>query len=398
MYTLINYLFGTTPKLKKKLNHKVKNNNCLNDNCLKDDNDCVEVFNNIHIINYNITKNTKWRTGHRYVIEGEVTVFPRACLVIEDGVEILFKNSNEFVVYNQNNIDPFSSLNYNIVASTLIFRPGSSLLAGDIKAFACDSNFVPVGFPANGGFIFIGTNASSDYNVLPVRSEIKCNKSKFIIKKLTTDNLGSLTYVGINNEVGIKTFTTLPLPSGFGGFRQINTIPLNSITFVGLQENECCIDELILTNSGANGIWSQFSKLNAKKITIINYVGNGIFVRDSQMTVHHKLSIQQLIISPVPAYQGLLINITELNNTFPPSSLLLGDRVKLSWIKVINKSFVELNSVSEILSDELNIENCGYPRISVLNKNGTGTFYRGIICFNIIFTRQDLNDDIIVDE
>ena len=279
-----------------------------------------------------------------------------------------------------------------VVGSCLIFESGSALNAGVIRMDSCDENYSIQPINLNSGLFFCGSKAESQYNLLNISSDIILTKSNFKIEDLVMNYIGSFYFLVRDKETEIFSIKQAP---NIETENIITAIPLNSVTVLGCDNDELMIKKLSINNTGANGVWSQYSSFAMEKLSVIGYQGNGLLVRGSQLEFTKRLEIIQNIIPLFPLYNGLLINISELvgnkpdNIPFPPNQFNLPKDLRITTIKVHKCSKLYLISHTDILRDEVKvIENP--PPINFNNPNGQGTYYKEILTKDIIFVRNNI--------
>lgn len=111
-----------------------------------------------------------------WVIAGEVRVRRGVTLKIADGATLLIANG----------VLPKSLLR----RATLIFEPGSALVAGRVTVRACNAEHRPVRAADNGGLWFLGTFAAGSKDGITVKKSRGGEPSSFRARSITTSHLG----------------------------------------------------------------------------------------------------------------------------------------------------------------------------------------------------------------
>ena len=271
---------------------------------------------NIIIINYDICRCKTFFKGFKYVIQGFVTVKSGAVLSIEDDVEVAFTNSDNPL------IDEFT-LNINSTTSTLYFESGSSLIAKNIISYSSDScgNFKEES--KNGGWIFAGTNATTNllldnYSISNVQSKIQCRDSYFEFCKLYASHLG-----------GSSTF----------GYSTIN---LPSITFLSVKDSEFIGKKIISKKSGSDGIYFQNTDISLYEIKSENSTLIGLKLLYSKIVVYEKFTLEN---------KNSLLPLLSISENFPSID---------SWISISKNSKLKLESnlPKSLALQGIHIDNC----------------------------------------
>ena len=352
-----------------------------------------KTVNKYKIINDKIECSTKWTKKYTYVIDGPVRVSKNAKLEIESGVQILLLNKPENVIVEEVNVNSdFPIPPLRVVGSCLIFESGSALNAGVIRIDSCDENYSIQSINLNSGLFFCGSKTESQYNLLNISSDIIITKSNFIIEDLVMNYIGSLYFLVRDKETEIFSIKQAPNRETEN---IILAIPLNSVTVLGCDNDELMIKKLSINNTGANGVWSQYSSFAMDKLSIIGYQGNGLLVRDCQLEFSKRLEIVQNIVPSFPSYNGLLINISELVGNkpdilpFPPNIFNLPKDLRITTIKIYKCSKLYLISDTDIFRNEVKVIE-DPPLINFNNPNGPGTYYKEVLTKDIIFVRNNI--------
>lgn len=346
------------------------------------------------IIEENINCFTKWTRKYIYVIVGPIRIKKYAKLIIESGVQILLLNKLINVIVEQpsmSNSDTFDLPPLTITGSSLIFETGSSLEAGIIRVNACNEDYIKQSTNSNCGIFFCGSKSESQYSGIDISSKIIIKKSHFRIEKLIMNYTGSLFFLVQNDGVFSITKITPEDPTTI-----VSALPFNAVTVLGCDNNELMINDLFISNSGSNGLWSQYSSFNMNKLSIVGYQGNGLFTRGSQLEFLKRFEIVQNIIQIFPAYKGVLINIAEVINNkpnvipFPPDEFDLPKNLRITFIKVDRCAKLYLIADRDKIRDDVDIVE-KLPLINFNNSTNTGTYYKEILNEEIIFIRNNLS-------
>ena len=197
------------------------------------------------LVTNNITSDTTWVSGYKYVIGTNVLVKDGVTLTIQDLVSVCFLSGNSF---------------------NLIFEPGSKLNAGVISSFAVDSSYNPVTTGNTGGWRFWGTKSASYNGVIPV------NTSRFTINQIDTNNIGSfgLGAIFVDSCYAFET--------------NFNVVNISNATIGVLSFNSTInFNKLSLTNAG-NGLYILYTTINVfKKLSVsggnvISYLFSSVIV------------------------------------------------------------------------------------------------------------------------
>ena len=123
------------------------------------------------LVTNNITSDTTWLSGYKYVIGATIYVNNGVTLTIQDRASVCFLSGSSF---------------------NLVFEPGSKLNAGVITSFGVDSSYNPVSVANSGGWQFWGTKSPFYNGVIPV------NASRFTINQIDISYIGTTEITPIN--------------------------------------------------------------------------------------------------------------------------------------------------------------------------------------------------------
>ena len=124
-----------------------------------------------------IAEDTTFRSGHVYVIEGEVHVTEGVRLTIEDGVTILIKNGK----IRRRTID----------RRALVFDQGSKLVAGSFWVRAAGVDGRPEKRADNGGIWFLGSYSDAASDGITVTVDQRSVPSSFVAREIRVSDLGA---------------------------------------------------------------------------------------------------------------------------------------------------------------------------------------------------------------
>lgn len=344
-------------------------------------------------LNNNITNNKTLKKCYIYVITKPIRVSSGVTLTVENGTNIYLLNKPiEENIIIPPNFDPSTDNNTLIInGSCLIFESGSELKSEDIYVSSCDSNYIPQSINQNCGIFFNGTRATTQYNFINVNSNITLKNSSFKNNNIYVDYLGSLLFLVQNKSDSLYSISSNP---DLETQTIITAIPLNSITLLGCKTIEFKIKNIKIKNTGANGLWSQYSSFSINRLSVLGYEGNALFVRGSKITINHKLSLIQNLIPKFPLYKGILINIEEIIGNkpneipFPPNEFNLPKNLFISSIELEPNTKLKLyEPVTKLRNTLTVIENLPLTNFS---NSINGTYYSGYINKKIIFVRNQI--------
>jgi len=183
-------------------------------------------------IKSDISKNTTFTSDNEYVIVGEIHVLSGVTLTIQNNVRIGIRNGR------------YTTKTINLYA--LIFDTGSCLQASTFYMAAVDSNNKQIEYADNGGLWFVGSAANAEKD--GVKSAFGTVASTFKANQIYTYYLGSTDLVKSKDG-----------PSQ----------DQDSITALGVGNNEWNIKEVLIRYSGDNGFDVVQSNIILDKIDVI---------------------------------------------------------------------------------------------------------------------------------
>lgn len=345
-------------------------------------------------LNDNITNDKVLKKDYIYVVTKQVRISSGVKLTVEDNTQIYLLNKTlQQNIIIPDGFDPTDNNNNDLFlnASCLIFESGSSLLSKNIHVSSCDENYIPQSINLNGGIFFCGTRASTQYNILNVVSRIGINQSNFVNESININYGGSLSFLVQNNEDLSYSIVSAP---DFTTQTSITAIPLNAVTILGCKKSEVNIKSINVTNTGSNGLWSQYSTLSLDSLSVIGYQGNALFVRGSKISFKNKLSLIQNLIPTFPLYNGILINIEELVGNkpdeipFPPNEYDLPKDLFISTVELKPKNCLKLKLYEPVVKLRDTVTVIENPPSTIFSNGLLGTYFSGLIDKKIIFARN----------
>ena len=182
------------------------------------------------LVTDNITSDTTWVSGFKYIISTNIYVRDGIKLTIQDNASVCFLNNTSF---------------------NLVFEPGSKLNAGVISSFAVDSSYNPVTTSNTGGWRFWGTKSSTYNGVIPV------NTSRFTINQIDINYIGSF---GLGS---------IYVDSCYAFETNFNVVNISNATIGILSFNSTInFNKLSLTNA-INGLYILYTTINVLKKLVI---------------------------------------------------------------------------------------------------------------------------------
>ena len=226
------------------------------------------------LVTADITSDTTWIGGVKYIITKEIVVKTGVTLTILDYASVCFLNGTSF---------------------SITFEPGSFLTAGKVKSFGVDSSYNPVTTANSGGWIFYGTRAAFK-GVIPVRS------SRFRIYEMALSNMGN-SLIGAINVIYANDYET-----DFNLLKFTNTTaPLRTIF------STVNIYQLGLANT--TGISASGSVLNIfKKFKV---VGGTVVSSLSTSSITLKQNVRLYISATLPNTFKITTNDIRIPTTIP---------------------------------------------------------------------------------
>ena len=192
------------------------------------------------LVTNNITSDTTWKSGFKYIIGATILVSNGVTLTIQDRASVCFLSGTSF---------------------NLVFEPGSRLNAGVITSFGVDSSYNPVTVANSGGWKFWGTKSAFYNGVIPV------NTSRFTINQI------DIAYIGSISSSPLSVDSCYAFETNFNVVNISNTI-LSSFVF----NSTVNFNRLSITNatSGLDLSRSTINVLKSLTVTGGNFI-NSIF-------------------------------------------------------------------------------------------------------------------------
>lgn len=207
------------------------------------------------VIAADIVRDTTWRRGTTFVIDGEIHVRPGVTLTIDNGVTVLIRNGYR----------PARTIN----ASALIFDSGSRLRAKTVTFGSCDDQNRQTMSPNNGGVFFLGTSRSCSKYGVAVDTRA-AGRSSFMADLIFFDSLGR------------------PDPLyGDGNDRS----DIDAVSLLGLDLTEWGVKAVRTRNSGDDGFDVTNSSIAVDSLTVVNPAEDGINATSSTVVIRRSLTI-----------------------------------------------------------------------------------------------------------
>lgn len=212
----------------------------------------------IAVVTADIVRDTVFRQGTTYVIDGEVHVRGGVTLTIEDGVTVLIRNG-----YRNNRL---------VDTNTLIFDSGSRMRAATVSFGAADDLGRPVAVANNGGVFFCGTFRSCTKDGVSVNTATVSGRSSFTADRVVA------SYVG------------RPDPSGGDGDGN-NRDDIDAISVLGMGQTEWRVKAVQSDHSGDDGFDVTNSSITLDSLTVVRPMEDGLNVTSSFVQIRRQLSI-----------------------------------------------------------------------------------------------------------
>jgi hypothetical protein len=208
------------------------------------------------IITTDIARDTTWRRGTTYIVDGEVHVRPGVTLTIDDGVTVLVRNG-----YRPKRT---------ITASALIFDSGSRLRAKTVTFGSADEQNQPTTNPNNGGVFFLGTSRSCSKDGITVDTSAASGRSSFMADLLVFDSLGRS-----DPRYGDSDLTD----------------DIDAVSLLGLDMTEWRVKAVRTENSGDDGFDVTNSAVALDSLTVVNPAEDGLNVTSSIVQIRRSLTV-----------------------------------------------------------------------------------------------------------
>lgn len=219
----------------------------------------VNIREQVSVISSDITRNTTFRSGTLYVIDGNVHVRAGVTLTIDDNVTILIRNG-------------WKNTTKLVDTSALIFDSGSKMNAKTVYFKSADDTNNPVNYANNGGVFFLGTTRSASMDGVTTDTSRRNGTSSFIA------NMIDLSYVGRRDP--------------FGGDGDDNVRDdKNAITLLGLGQNEWRVKAVRSEGSGDDGFDVTNSSITMDSLTVVNPTEDGINNSSSLLQINKQVTV-----------------------------------------------------------------------------------------------------------
>lgn len=212
----------------------------------------------VSIVSADIARNTTFRRGTTYVIDGEVHVRPGVTLTIEDGVTVLIRNGTR----------PRRT----ITASALIFDSGSRLRAATVTFAAADALNRPTTEANNGGVFFLGTTRSCSKDGVSVDTAAAAGRSSFTADLIVVTSLGRSDPLGAGRDADDRD-------------------DIDAISLLGLGQAEWRVRAVRSENSGDDGFDVTSSSVALDRLTVVNPAEDGLNVSSSLVQIRQALTV-----------------------------------------------------------------------------------------------------------
>jgi hypothetical protein len=218
----------------------------------------IDLREQVATITADIARNTTFRRGTTYVIDGEIHVLRGVTLTIEDGVTVLIRNG-----YRVNRL---------LNANALIFDSGSALKAATVTFAAADETNRITPFANNGGVFFLGTARSCSKDGVSVNAAMASGRSSF------------------NADMIIASYLGRTDPLGRGGDGHVRG-DIDAISILGMGQTEWRIKGVRSEYSGDDGFDATKSSITLDRLTVIAPVEDGLNVTSSIVDIRRELVV-----------------------------------------------------------------------------------------------------------
>jgi len=212
----------------------------------------------VALVTADIARDTTFRRGTTYLVEGEVHVRPGVTLTIEDGVTVLIRNGTR----PRRTID----------TSALVFDSGSRLRAATVTFGSADSLNRRTSVPNNGGVFFLGTSRSCTKDGISVDTATASGRSSFTADLIILDAVGR----------------TDPR---YGDGDDAERDDIDAISLMGLGSTEWNVKAVRSENSGDDGFDVTNSSVVLDSLTVVNPTEDGLNVSSSIVRVRRGLTV-----------------------------------------------------------------------------------------------------------
>jgi len=218
----------------------------------------LEFREQITVVAADITRDTTFRQGTTYLIDGEVHVRAGVTLTIQDGVTVLIRNGR--------------IQGPTLTSRALIFDTGSRLVAKTVTFQAADDSGRPVEHADNGGLFFLGSLRNAAKDGVSVVLGPGTRPSSFRADAIVASSLGRTDPLG---------------GDGDGNDRD----DIDAISLLGLGLAEWQVKSVTTRNSGDDGFDVTNSTIALDRLTVINPLEDGVNVTSSFVQIRRSLTI-----------------------------------------------------------------------------------------------------------
>lgn len=212
----------------------------------------------VSVVSTDIDRNTTFRAGTTYVVDGEVRVRAGVTLTIEDGVTVLIRNGRR--------------MNRTLTANALIFDSGSRLRARTVYFKAADAGDRIASVADNGGVFFLGSSRDALKDGVSVDTRRGVGPSSFQADLIVTSFLGR----------------TDPL---FGDGDAAERDDIDGISLLGLGRTEWRVKGVRSENSGDDGFDVTNSSIAMDSLVVVNPLEDGLNISSSFVEIRRELTV-----------------------------------------------------------------------------------------------------------
>lgn len=208
------------------------------------------------VVAADIVRNTTWRAGTTYLIDGEVHVRRGVTLTIENGVTVLIRNGRK----------PLRTID----TSALIFDSGSALRAATVTFASADLQGRETPLADNGGVFFCGTTRAATKD--GITSVTGGTGSSFVADLVVARAIGRTDPQGGDGDDNDRD-------------------DIDAISVIGIGPREWRIASVRTERSGDDGFDATASTFTLDSLVIVDPVEDGLNVTSSFITIRKNLSI-----------------------------------------------------------------------------------------------------------
>ena len=218
----------------------------------------VDFGNATVVVSADIDRNTTFRAGTTYLVEGEVHVRSGVTLTIEDGVTVLIRNGRR----PRRTID----------TSALVFDGGSRLRARTVYFKAADAGDRIATVADNGGVFFLGSSRAASKDGISTDPRRGTGPSSFQADQIVTSFLGR----------------TDPL---LGDGDDAERDDIDAISLLGLGRTEWRVASVLSEFSGDDGFDATNSSVAMDRIVVVDPIEDGLNISSSLVEVRRELTV-----------------------------------------------------------------------------------------------------------